>query len=227
MDADGFAGGQQFVQAVDTLRVAHGQLVHHVVEPDPHPEGFGQHGKLRPDVAVSDQSEGAATDLVGAAGRLIPDALMHLLVLVGQMASQRHDLCQGQLDDTAGVAVGSVEAGDTQPGGRVQVDLVGADAECAHGLELGGTRQDPLGELGTRTDAEQRHAFQGIDQVVLAEGAATVLDLVAGIGQQSGGLRMDVLKQQGFHDEAFYGAGPPGPQVVLGNRGTLASSRWV
>src|SRR5262249_52295102 len=130
--------GEQIVHRLAAVRVAQSQPVGRVVEQHPHAEVLGQHRQLRADVAVADDAQGAAADLVRALGRLVPDAGVHQGVLVGQPSGQRHDLGDGQLDDAAGVGVRRVEDSDATLGGGGQVDLVGADAEGADGDELRG-----------------------------------------------------------------------------------------
>ena len=85
----------------------------------------------RADVAVPDDAEPAAADLVAAVGGLVPDAVVHAGVLLGQPAGQRDDLGEGELDDAAGVGERRVEHRDARRCGGRQVDLVGADAERA------------------------------------------------------------------------------------------------
>jgi len=203
MHADRLGPLEQLVQAVDSLRIAQRQLVDDIVEEHLHAESLGQHRQLRADIAVADQAQGAAADLVRSGGGLVPQAVVHLLVLVGQMPGQRHDLGHRQFDDAAGVAVRSVEAGNTLAGGGIQIDLVGADAESAHRLQIGGLRNDPLGDLGARSDTQQADAVERVDQFGLTEGTSPVLDLVSGFGENAGGFRMDVFQQQGFHVDPF------------------------
>ena len=72
-----------------------------------------------------------AADLVAALGGLVPDAGVHVGVLLGQPPGQRDDLGERQLDDAAGVGERRVEHRDAAGRGGGQVDLVGADAERA------------------------------------------------------------------------------------------------
>ena len=73
--------GQQLVEAVAAAGVAQGQLVGDVVEEHPHAQRLGHHRQLAADVAVADDAEGAAADLVRALGRLVPLAVVHLAFL--------------------------------------------------------------------------------------------------------------------------------------------------
>ena len=97
------ATSKQLLECFAASCVAERQLVGNVVEVHPHAERLGDDRQLAADVAVADDAERAAAYLVGAFGRLVPDAGVHPGVLVGQMPGQRDDLGDGQLDDAAGV----------------------------------------------------------------------------------------------------------------------------
>ncbi len=123
--------GEQLVEAVAAVGVAQREPVGGVVEVDAHAQRLGEHGELGADVAVPDDAQRPAADLVAAVGGLVPDAVVHAGVLLGEPAGQRDDLGDGQLDDAAGVGERRVEDGDAAARGGGQVDLVGADAERA------------------------------------------------------------------------------------------------
>src|SRR5947209_11325606 len=55
---------QQLLQRLATAGIPEGQLVGDVVEEDPHAERFRDHGQLAADVAVPDDPERTATNLV-------------------------------------------------------------------------------------------------------------------------------------------------------------------
>lgn len=164
-----------------------------------HPEGLGDDRQLGADVAVADDAERAPADLVCPLRRLVPDPGVQGGALVGQVAGQRDDLAQCQLDDAAGVGEGGVEDDRAGLGSRVEVDLVGADAEGTDRLELGAGLDDRLGHLGLRADAEQVDALEGGDQLGLVEGPGAGLDVEAGVGQGLAGSVMDVFEQQHLH----------------------------
>ena len=199
MDADDVGLGQQLLEGAHPPGVAVGQPVGGVVEDDPHPDGLSHVRELRADVAVADDAQGAAADLVAPLGRLVPDAVVHPLRLLGQAAGQRQDLAQHQLDDTAGVGERRVEDGDPARGRVDEVHLVGADAEAAHGEEVLSRVQGTGRHLGVRPDAEQRHAGQGVDQLALTQRPRPGLDLEPLTSQGFRGNRVDVLQQQSFH----------------------------
>ena len=78
---------------------------------------------------------------------------MHLGRTVAELTSQCNDLGDDQLRNTAGVAEGRVEDGDTVVCGILQVDLIRPNTEAADDDEIAGLFQDARGELGLGTDA--------------------------------------------------------------------------
>ena len=170
-----------------------------VEEDHPQPQRLGDVGQLGADVAVADDAERAAADLVAALGRLVPDAVVHPPGLLGEPAGQRDDLADHQLHDAAGVGVRRVEDRDAALGRGHQVDLVGADAEAADRHQVARRVQRARGHVGVGADAEQVHAGQGRDQLVLGQGAGPQLDLVAARLEGLDGERVDVLEQEDLH----------------------------
>jgi hypothetical protein len=142
---DGLRLGEQFLQRGAPFRVAEREPIDEVVEQDPHAEGLRDDRQLAADIAVADQAERPAADLMAADGGLHPFTGMHLRVVVGEVAGQGDDLADRQFHDRAGVAVGGVEHGDAPLGGLVQGDLVGADAERPDGLQAVGLGQNAAG----------------------------------------------------------------------------------
>ena len=190
---------QQLVEAVAALGVAERELVGDVVEVDLHAQRLGHDGELAADVAVADDAERAAAHLVRALGRLVPDAGVHGRVLVGEVAGQRDDLGDDELDDAAGVGERGVEDGHPALGGDREVDLVGADAEGADGQQVGRRLEHARGDVGLGADAEQLHAGHPRRQLGLVQGALDGLDLDPALGEQPDALGVDVLQQQRFH----------------------------
>ena len=189
--------GEQLVERADAAGVAVGEPVGGVEEDDAQAHRLGQVGQLGADVAVADDAEGAAAHLVAALGRLVPDAGVHLVGLLGQPASQRDDLGDHQLDHAAGVGVRRVEGRHAPAGGGVEVDLVGPDAEGADGLQVG-RGEHALGDLGVRPDADHRDALQRLDQLLLAQGAGAGVHADTVALEDVGRRGVDVLEQEDF-----------------------------
>jgi hypothetical protein len=205
--------GQQLVERAAATGVAERQLVGRVVEQHRHAERLGQHGQLAADVAVADDAEPPAADLVAADGGLVPPPGVHVVVLDGQPAGQRDDLGQRQLDDAAGVAERRVEDAHPALGGGGQVDLVGADAEGADREQVRSGVEDLGGDRGVGADAEQPHPGQPLGQLAGPERPVQPVDVVAGVLERPGGVGVDVLEQQGALGG---GHGAPGAQWVQG-----------
>jgi hypothetical protein len=192
-------GRQQLVEAGAALGVAQGQLVRGVVEGHVHAQVLREHGQLGADVAVADDAEPAAAHLVAADGGLVPDALVHEGVLLGQPAGHRDDLGEGQLDHRAGVGEGRVEDGDAGLRRGGEVDLIGADAERADRDEAVRGLKDLRGDLRLGPDAEQLHTLDALDQLDLVEGVADGLDLVTRCLEPGNRVRVNAFEQQDSH----------------------------
>jgi len=188
---------EELVHAGEPPGVAKGEPLGGVVEHHRHAQCLGEHRELRADVAVADDAQHPAAHLVGAVGGLVPDPGVQGLVPVCQPSHQGDHLGQGDLDHRAGVGERCVEDRDATLGRCPHVDLVGADAEGADRPEIGGLRQDPLGHLGLGSDAQQLHAIEGGDQLVLVEGAGSRQHLGAVGAQDRGGKGVQVLQQEG------------------------------
>jgi hypothetical protein len=186
--------GKQFLQRGAPPRVAQRELVGGVVEVDPHAQGLGQHRQLSADVAVPDDAQHPSPHLVAALGRLVPDAVVHAGVLVGQSPGQRDDLGQGQLHHATGVGERCVEHRHAPRGGGDQVDLVGADAERADREQPGRGVEHRGRHLGLGPDTEQVHVGHALDQLGLVQRPAQRLDVDA-VGLQPGyRIRVDALE---------------------------------
>ncbi len=155
VQGDGLHGFEQLGKSAAAARIPQGQLVGDVVEVHRHAQVLGQHGQLGADVAVADDAEPAAADLVAAGCGLVPLPRVHLGVLLRQPPGQRDDLREHQLDDTAGVGERRVEHRDTAARRGGEVDLVDADAERADRGQARRRREDPLGDVRAGADAEQ------------------------------------------------------------------------
>ena len=66
--------------------------------------------------------------------------------------------------------------------------------ENARGDEGRGGVEDALGQLGLRPDADELHAVERLDQLVLVHRAGVVDDLDAGVAEDLRGLGVKVLE---------------------------------
>jgi hypothetical protein len=188
---------EQLLQTAAGAGIAQRKLVLQVVEQHSHAQGLGQDGQLAPDVAVADDAQRAAADLVAAGCRFVPDSGVQCPVAVDQPPSQADDLCDRQLYDAAGVGVGGVEHRYPGGGRRNEVDLIGADAECADSSKTWVPAQDVRRHLRLRPDAQQLDPGQGLHQVLVVQRSPPGVHVVAGRREQVHRHRVDVLEQQG------------------------------
>ena len=95
------------------------------------------------DIAVADDAERLAADLVAAVGRLVPAARHGRRPSAEDPAQQHDDLADHQLGHAAGVGERRVEDRDAAAARGVEVDLVGADREAADRDQPVGGLEDP------------------------------------------------------------------------------------
>jgi len=72
---------------------------------------------------------------------------VHLDGAVTQLSRKGNDFSDNQLRNTARVAEGRVEDGNTVVGSILEVDLIGTDAEAPDNDQVLGLLQNPLREL--------------------------------------------------------------------------------
>ena len=176
--------------------VAHRQLRRDVVEEHLHAERLGEDADLGADVAVADDAERLAADLVAGGRLLAPAALVHLARAVREAAGERDDLGDHQLGDAAGVAERRVEDAHPALTGGVEGHLVRADAEGAEREQPAGLGQDAGRDPGLAADAEDVHVADLLDELVLGEGSRGRLEAEALLPEDLLGARVDVLEQE-------------------------------
>src|SRR5690606_11203655 len=146
VDMQGYDIGlfKQLVKAAAFGGVAQRKLFLTVVVQYLHPQRFRQHRQLRADIAIANDAELLSPYFEAAAGRLVPPALMHLYRLMRNVADKHDHFCNGQFYIGPCVAERCVEDGDSFFCGRLQVDLVGANAKSSDGHEPVGVLQYPF-----------------------------------------------------------------------------------
>jgi len=197
VDRDDVARGQQVLERGSGDGVSHRKLGGDVVVLHPKTEGLGQHRDLRADVAVSDDAKRAPADLVGPGGALVPGPGVQGGALVAEPPRQGDDLGDGEFGDASGVREGGVEDRDPAATGGPQIDLIGADAEAAHGQKTRRCGEKFGIEAGLGADADDVGAAERLAQGLARQGVAVPLDRKAesAKGLFSGG--MDVLEENG------------------------------
>ena len=197
---DDVASLEQFVEAADGPRIAERELVVDVEEDDLHAEALGEHRELRADVAVADDAEHAAADLVASRGGLRPQAPMQVRAAVDHAAQQHHDLGEGEFRDAASVAEGAVEDGHAAVRGGVEIDLVRADAEAADRGERRRGGEHRGVELRARSDAEEVGTGDRVGERVALERSGDRIDLDAGGPQCVRRRGMHAFEEHGSDD---------------------------
>ena len=190
---------QESVECGIRMRVSEGEFGLDIVEHDPHAERFGQHANLRADVSIADDAERFAAHLLGAFGGFHPSTAMRVGVAKRDPAHQQDGFGEHQFGYAAGVRKGRVENGDAALLGRVEVDLIGADAEAADAHQLLGAVDDFGGQLGLGADADEIGVAEGGDQLRLGERFWMVIDVAIAILFQcvdTGGV--DALQDEDF-----------------------------
>ena len=166
-----------------------------------------QDRQLSADRAVADDAQLLAADLEGVVCALEPAATVAGGALLGDAAQQQDRFGQHQFGDRARVGVRCVEDRDAAFAGRVEVDLVGADAEAAHGHQFLRVVEDLCRQLSTGADAEEVHIGDARLELGVRQGAGQVLD--AGVARGLEHLdrrRMDAFEQEEL-DLAFVEGG--------------------
>ncbi len=155
VQGDDIGHAQQLVQARHLSGVAQRQFGQRVVEVHLHAQTFGQYRQLRTDRTVTDDAQLLATDLEGIGRAFDPAATVAGCVLLGDTAQQQDGFGQHQFGDRTGIGVGRIEHCDTALARRVQVNLVGADAEAADRNQFLGTIEQLFGQLSTGADTDE------------------------------------------------------------------------
>ncbi len=209
VQGDDVGAFEQVVQARCRARVAEGELGFDVVEDHPHAERFGQHADLGADVAVADDAQHLVAHLVAARRRFAPAAAMALRILLRDAAHQQDRFGDHQFGHAAGIGIGRVEHRDAQRLGRIQIHLVGADAEAADADQALGFGQHFGVELGARADADEVGLGDASLQLVLGQRFLVDVDL----GIAGGVERLDRAAADAFEQKDA--------DVLLGERGLL------
>ena len=162
-----------------------------------HAQRLGQHRQLGADRAIAHDAQRLAADLERVLGALLPAAAVRHGVLLGNAAQQQNGFGQHQLGHRARVRIGRVEDDDAALARRVQVHLVGADAEAPDGHELVRGREHLGRELGARADADEvRIGDLALELLALQSAGQRFHVRVAGVLQHLERRWMNAFEQQ-------------------------------
>ena len=191
--------GQQLLQAGGLARIAQRQLGLDIRKHHTHAQLLGQHANLRANVAVADDAQRFAAHLVRVGCTLDPATPVQNGIFLGDATHQHDDLRQHQLGHASGVGKRSVEHRNAQAHGRIQIDLVGANAKAANGGQLRGFFQYGGRQLRARAKAHKMRALQCRQQLSAHQGFGMRHDVgVAALLQHFHRRRVYAFKQHGF-----------------------------
>src|SRR6202167_1210663 len=177
MKADNVALSQQTLKAFDRLGIAVAKPVGVIVVDHLHAHAFGKGRELRSDIAVADNSERSAAHLMAVGCRFIPAALVSGRGTRENPPKQHDDLADHQFRDAAGVGEWRIEDRNAALTRRIQIDLVGSDAEAANCDQAVGTGESLVGELCSGANAEKVAPLDSLKEPVRIEGLWQAFDI--------------------------------------------------
>ncbi|OIQ71193.1 hypothetical protein GALL_471940 [mine drainage metagenome] len=153
------------------------KLVGLVKEDHLHAHRFRQRRELRSDIAVTDDAEGAAPHLVAVLCGLVPGAPVSRHGAREDAPEQHDDFADHQFRHAAGIREWRIEDRNAAAAGSIQIDLVGPDAETSDGGQpVGGIGKNIGGQLGSRPNAQEVDALDGLPQRVRFQRLGQALD---------------------------------------------------
>src|SRR5262249_9035774 len=123
-----------------------------------------------------------ASNFTGAGRALHPAAAMREGVPLGDAAHQQDNFGQHQFRHAARVRERRVKDRNAAILRRLEVDLVGADAETADAGELWRLVEQFGGEMGGGTDADEIRIAQGGGELLPGQRFLVILDLRVAVG---------------------------------------------
>ena len=133
-------------------------------------------------------------------GGLEPLAAMRPRVARRNAAQQQNDFRQHQFRHAARVGKRRVEHGNAALLGRLQIHLVGADAEASNRDQAVGCLEHGLGQLRRRADAHHVGIADRRDQLRFRQRFFAKIDIGIAVGLESlDGARMHSFEQNNLH----------------------------
>ncbi len=199
MQADDVALGQKLPERLHRLGIAVAKPVGVVEENHLHAHRLGEHRQLRPDIAVADDAQRAATHFMAVGGGLVPGAVMRRDRARKDPPQQHHDFADHEFGDAARIRERCVEDGNAAPARRVEIDLVGPDAETSDHRQPVGLGKNIRCQLGSRPNAQEIDTFDGLTQRGALKGLGQPLDAqIFRIREQFDGAVIHALQEQDF-----------------------------
>lgn len=109
MQTDIVSNGQELIEALQRLGLTKRHDLEHIVKVDCHTHRFSQDRQLSANVAITNDAQDLATDLVTCLGDLVPDTLVHLHIAIAQLTGKHDDFTNDKLGNGTGVTERRVE----------------------------------------------------------------------------------------------------------------------
>mmetsp|Transcript_25680 Transcript_25680/g.59194 ORF Transcript_25680/g.59194 Transcript_25680/m.59194 type:complete len:332 (-) Transcript_25680:135-1130(-) len=190
-------GLQESVQIRDGGSVAKHELGLMIIYNNAHAERLSEKRHLRAHMAVTNNTQRLAADLIAASRGLAPFTSVHLHIAIGHLAGEVDDVSDGNLGDTASVAVGSVEHRNALLARLLQVHLVRADAKTPHSHEQRSLAEDSSSDLGLTAHANHVVLGNGRHEILFRH-PLHAIDCESLLLQKLDALRMHSFQQQNF-----------------------------
>ena len=167
MDGEEVGLGDHLVEAEQLDAHLLGPLLRHegVVRHEAHAEALGPVGDQLADAAETDDAEGLVGEFDALPTAALPATVdeggMGLRHVAGRGQQQRHRVLGGRND----VALRRVDHHHAAAGGRLDVDVVEADARATDDHQVGAGGQHGVGHVGGRADDQCARARDHLEQI--------------------------------------------------------------
>src|SRR5690606_33692768 len=138
---------------------------------------FRQYRQLSTDGAVTDDAQLLAADLEGVGGALQPAATVGNGVLLGNAAQQQNGFGQHQFGNRTGIGIRRIEYRHTHFTSRVEINLVGANAETADGYQFACVLEHVCSQLCTGTDTNEVRVSDRFLELFFRQRASVIIDI--------------------------------------------------
>ncbi|CCJ86052.1 hypothetical protein BN133_2429 [Cronobacter dublinensis 582] len=175
------------------------QLAFDIIEKDVHAQRFRQDAELGADMAVADNPQLFAACFIRACRQFVPDTAMRFGVCFRNTAQQQQQLADHQFSHRAGVRERRVKNRNAALRRRVQIHLVGADAEAADRHQFFRSGENLFSQMSTGSQADKMRIADGRFQLLAVERALVIFN----VGITCGAQAIDGFLVNAFHQQEF------------------------
>ena len=150
MQGDVIGLGQKLVQCDQFGAVLGGHK--RIIGQDFHTQGDSTHGDRVANIAVADDAQGFAADLIAGEGLLVPFFGFHRGGCFVEVARQHEHIAKGQLSHRQAVGERGIHDCNTPGAGVLVIDRIQAGAAAHDHLEVGADIDQRLADLGPRAN---------------------------------------------------------------------------